>query len=60
MDLKSREHWDIGALELSPQKGMQKNWKSTIYNMKEGHDENLMLESTNDEWSSSGDWSSII
>ena len=37
MGMKARQDWDTGALELRPQKGMQNNWKSTIYNMKEGH-----------------------
>lgn len=52
--MKAKQDWETGVLELNPHRqGGGRNGKAIIYNMKEGRQENLELETSMDKSSSS-------
>ena len=58
--IKARQDWETGALELRPSKGLHEKSRSIVYNMKEGRQESLEIETTTNEEKTSGSESSII
>ena len=47
--MKARQDWERGVLELNPHRCTGRRGKSILYNMKEGRQENLELETSVDE-----------
>ena len=57
MGIGARQDWATGDLELRPRMGGHS--RKVVYNLKNGRQENLELETSADEWSSSGCSSSV-